>query len=319
MLGKMNRRALFEKIWDIAAEYGGERLFGRERDRIGDVFSRCFVGGQMPYFWLESPLIGEAYTDLHVFYDREMLSKGKDFEEGSGYGYQGLFDWYANEDTGGIGLNLAFDMTGDDTVPAAYVNVNRKPLDDMRGFFVACGQEVLAKPFMAFLEGMPEGMEEWYLGVFPNRSGVPARVGLGLDNRWKDPERLGKFVALTDDMKRKLYELSQFPYNWEIQQDIFSDGSVGDVFSLDLCLPQKGRKGVRELLDNSDAMVLLEKWGIADERWKIIPQVSFARILSIEGTLYFLQCLPVFIKIKWKAGKILDSKVYMHCIAKHVQ
>lgn len=33
-LGEMDRRGLFEKIWDIAAGYGGERLFGSKRDRI---------------------------------------------------------------------------------------------------------------------------------------------------------------------------------------------------------------------------------------------------------------------------------------------
>lgn len=111
-----------------------------------------------------------------------------------------------------------------------------------------------------FLVGLTEGMDEWYLGVFPNRSGTPARVGLWLDDRWKDPERLGEFVGLMDGMKHQLRELSRLPYKWELQRDIFSDGSVGDVFSLDLCLLQKGRKGVGELFDNHEAMALLGKW-----------------------------------------------------------
>ena len=63
------------------------------------------------------------------------------------------------------------------------------------------------------------------------------------------------------------------------------------------------------------AMIIAEKLGTADGRWRLIPETALARLAPMpdpEGGLVhvLMAALPKFIKIKWECGELRTAKVY---------
>lgn len=303
-------------------------------------WSAASLGADFPGFWMEAPLLGAAGFDYHVSYDRPGLHPGDRFAPGADFGCQGLVDWFANDETGGVGLGFAHDLRSqshDDAVhvPAVYVNTNHNPLHSDAAFFRAAGYPELAPVVADLLRRLPAGYRTWYLGVFKNREGCPARIGCFSpdavrDACAKDPmsflaelRDIG-FDAFDHTMARQLCELAQAPLSWEIQFDIYSDGEVGNVLSLDLCLPLAKTTRVAEFFAKDGlgarAMRVIEGWDVADERWRHIPKACFARLAwPHEGEVAFLlHCYPAFLKVKWQAGIPQPGKVYLDGVARPV-
>ena len=334
----MNRNLEVFKMFCRMAERGaGNQLFHDDWDLLDQAFEQSLIGREMPGFWLEVPLAKEKYTDLHVCFDREQLKQGVLFQEGAGFGYQSLFDWFIEEDSGGIGLDLAHDLHGQTGLPAAYVNVNHAPLDDTAGFFKAAGQEQLARPVLQLMDRLPDDMAVWYLGVFPSRPSTPARIGIAIGDPWQKvmrshPEEfvcllrsLG-FEAVTPEMTMQMQVFAKSTYKMEMQLDVYEDGRIGDVFSLDWFVPVASGKSVRESFAKGtglEAMQLLESWGIVDERWKRVPEAAFAQLAPLPDedgqiAMYLLRCSPIFIKAKWQAGRLCPGKMYLQCEARRI-
>ena len=62
-------------------------------------------------------------------------------------------------------------------------------------------------------------------------------------------------------------------------------------------------------------MRLLEDWGLADERWHLAPEASFARAVPVEQDdgsmrLYSFTLVPQWVKVRWKNGVLMPSKLY---------
>lgn len=347
---------IFEAVCRMAAE-GAPELLGvlvdpetgeRTEDfqRVVDAFEKSLIGSGFPGFWMEAPLIGKAEFDLHVYFDRPKLAPGDTFLRGDGYGMQKIFDWYINRETGGVGLGFAHDLrgTGDDapgSLPATYINVNNAPLDDMFGFFESAGMPEAAMRFRSLALSLPKEWRVWYMGIFAGREGVPVRAGSFVASEaqqayaqdvslFEKDLRATGFTAIDDDMLDKLHKLAQLPLQLEIQLDKLEDGSVSDVLSVSLATRTPGPKKTRESFrggEGQQAMELLESWGIADARWREIPDASLGKLLPMgafdvsdlqagseklpSGVL--MSSTPSFIKVKWADGKLGPAKVYMNC------
>lgn len=317
-----------------ARKGAGSRLLGDQLDRAQTIYLHDLVGSCIPGFWMEAPLLGTPGFDFHVYYDRDDLQLGDQFAPGNGYGYQPLFDWFWHTETGGVGLGLAHDLRADpDGAPAVYVNTNHRPLDDNAGFFQAAGHPELASAAEALIGRLPEDYRTWYLGVFGNRAGTPARIGSFLPERARqvcasDPRLFAReladvgFNACSDAMLQQLHELANVPLDWEVQFDVYGDGHVGDTLSISLCLPLAQTTRFADFFANDglggQAMHVMEGWGIADDRWTLIPQACFARAIRLPGYLdgHLLHCHPSFLKAKWIAGEAQPAKVYLQCSAR---
>ena len=81
-----------------------------------------------------------------------------------------------------------------------------------------------------------------------------------------------------------------------------------------------------ELLQETDAehpistaqieRALYERWGIADERWRLIPDTAFARSLPVtraDGTAaaYSFTLMPGWSKARWRNGVLQPAKFYL--------
>ena len=130
--------------------------------------------------------------------------------------------------------------------------------------------------------------------------------------------------AIDDAMAQQLCELAQVPLSWEVQFDIFPDGHIGDVLSIDLCLPLAKTTRIDEFFADggrgAQAMRVLTGWGVSDERWRRIPQACFARLAWPRGEegAFLLRCHPAFIKAKWHGTTPQPAKVYLEGTARPV-
>ena len=62
-----------------------------------------------------------------------------------------------------------------------------------------------------------------------------------------------------------------------------------------------------------EVVALMEKiqsWGLADERWHLLPEATFTKRLSFGGVSLDIFNRPRFIKLRYKEGKPFDAKVY---------
>lgn len=319
-----------------ARKSAGPQLLGNDLQAAREILRRNLLGDGFPGFWMEVPLLHTPGFDFHVSYDRPDLPAGVRFAPGAGLGHQGLVDWFANEETGGVGLGFAHDLlSGPDGGCAVYVNTNHKPLNNNAGFFGATGHPELAPAVEALLKRLPESYRVWYLGVFAQREGSPARVGCFLSDEVRlacqenpthfecELARIG-FTATSADMLQQLGELARISLQWDVQFDVFADGSVGEVLSIDLCLPLSRSTRVREFFADEalggQAMRVLEAQAVADDRWRLVPNASFSRLAWPRATdePYLLRCFPAFVKAKWAAGQPRAAKVYLTCTARPV-
>jgi hypothetical protein len=323
------------KTLAMATQGEASALLGKDLDLAHAILLRNLIGDGYPGFWMEAPLIGNAGFDFHVSYDRPDLRPGDRFAPGAGFGCQRLVDWFLNEETGGVGLGFAHDLVSRPCErPAVYVNTNHRPLDDDASFFRAAGHPELASAVRGLLQRLPDDYRVWYLGVFANRPGSPARVGCFLPERVRlacaaDPESFARellaigFDAVRNAMADQLQELARVPLSWEIQFDVFSDGRVGDVLSIDLCLGLEKSIRMGAFFEDekglgAQAMRVLGAWGVVDERWALIPRACFARRATsrTSGQAFLLRCWPAFVKAKWSGGVAQPAKVYLSCVAR---
>lgn len=112
--------------------------------------------------------------------------------------------------------------------------------------------------------------------------------------------------------------MSMAPGTVDFQFDVFPDGSLGSTFSLDIQFeiqqPILVHTSFREG-PASRVMRLLQEWNIADERWRLVPQASFACSIPMrleDGNLgkFAFTLMPQWVKVRWTDGVLQPSKLY---------
>ncbi|MBE6466725.1 hypothetical protein [Denitrobacterium detoxificans] len=282
---------------------------------------------QMPVLWFEIPLLGEARFDLHMAYSHWALRdlKAEEIDLRSPYGE--LFRWYANEEPGGNGLALAFDISrGRLNDPAVHVNINGSPLRDIKRFFDIAAGEDAYDLYREFSDSLPAGWKIWYTGVHPGRPGAHLRVDCFADRktaaRYEEDCSLlvddlcacGFYTAgsLLQDCVRPILES---PFGLELQFDLMRDGSVGSTIGLSAAFPFGSAAHVRELFEEGgDAaayMHTLEDMGLADDRWRCVLPATFSKVVPQGEGQLALYCVPTFVKLRMRNGDPFDAKLYM--------
>lgn len=324
----LDHMALYDTLYLLAAGDGREgALFGSCQPLAREGFRRSLVGDGFPTVWFEVPLMGEPRFDLHVAISRAALAPGTAFAAGAGCGYDGLFRWYAEEETGGAGLAFAYDVSeGSIDSPAVHVNVNGTPLSDMGRFFDLAAGGDAAERYRAFAARLPKGWRVWYAGFHPGRPHAPVRVDCFVDDRLKAayasvPSLLEAhlrdcgFAAASAALRDLAGLVTNSPFSLELQFDVLEDGSLGPTIGVSAGFPLGPASKMRPLFeDEGTAAGLLgriEARGLADSRWKRIPGTVYTGLVDTAAGPLALYDAPTFVKMRVRDGEPLDAKAYL--------
>lgn len=320
---------LYDMLYDLAVDEGCEPiLFGDCAPLAHEALVRSLIGDGFSFVWFEIPLLGDARFDLHVAYSRECLESGP-FFPGAGNGYDELFQWYAQDETGGRGLAFAYDVSeGTIDHPAVHVNVGQAPLNDVDRFFELTGCDNAAARYRAFVGRLPKEWSVWYMGVHPGRPGAPVRVDCTVEPQRrrayatdlllleKDLRACG-FSASLDTLPNLASALLASPFMLELQFDVLQDGTVGPTLGLSAALGMRSAARMRSLFDEgapiANLMARVEQLGLADSRWQSVRDAMYSLVLTDSniGSLRAVYCLPTFVKLRMRDGRALDAKFYL--------
>jgi len=329
----MDKRIRYELLYALAARDGREKaLFGTCAPGAREAFARSSPGSAFPEIWFEIPLSGEPRFDFHALTSRKDLDAEKACTPEETGGFPEVFRWFAGQGDAVCQLALSWDLNpGEDPSPAIQLLGSRRDPETMAAFLRACGREEAAAQYMAFDARIPAEWYPCYTGVFPGRPGSAVRVECIPERHLqpvyaKDPELLGRHLAQAgfrdfgDTILPRCAALADTPFLLEFQFDVDGDGCAGPVFSASLrfaCPP--GKETWPRFDPAGEAGRLMETvagWGLADDRWRLLGDLSFVRKMILGGESTVLYCFPAFIKLRWRAGEPADAKAY--CIAGEV-
>lgn len=328
--GMFDHVKIYNTLYLLVADEGREEaLFGDCQPLAQEAFRRSLAGDEFPIVWFEVPLLGAPRFDLHVAMSRTALAPGTRFAFGAGAGYEELFRWYANEEPGGKGLALAYDVSeGSIDAPAVHVNVNGAPLARMDRFFdLAAGTGAgAANRWRTFQKHLPQGWRVWYVGFHPGRPHTPVRVDCFVGNDLKDAYagdlgllerhlRECGFTKVSPELRDAAGLITSSPFPLELQFDVLEDGSVGPTIGVSAAFRSVNPAALRRQFGEGGAAAKLmgqvEAHGLADDRWRHLAEASFARLVDTSSGALALYCSPTFVKLRVRDGKPLDAKAYL--------
>lgn len=321
----------FEVLCLQAADNGrGEALFGDCLARARKELRPFMVGMDFPSVYLEFPLAGDPFLDVTVLYKN--LDEGQRIDSEAAAGTDELIDWFARTCGSREYINFGFELDiKDPQATSAAVHFQPRSAHALvQPFCEAIGEPERAKLYLDLNDRLPAGWELSFFGMFRGRPGSPLRV-CGYLNKATvepiaaDPRRMADvfdqigFVAYDDEMLAQISELlAAGPGSYDFQFDIYPDGHLGDVFAIDTRFEIERPQLVRASFAEGPAsrvMSLLERWDIADERWRLGVEAAFARMIPVEledGSTgrYALVVMPQWVKVRWANKRLQPSKLY---------
>ena len=322
----------FEVLCLQAASDGrGPVLFGDSVARARSFARPFLVGTKCPSIYLEFPLLGDPFLDVTLLYGE--LATGTRIDVPAAAGSEAMIDWFAGACADYEDVCCGFELdTSKPELPAAAVHfqprVHRQLVEP---FCAAIGEPERARLYLDLAERMPSGWPLSFFGMFRGRPGTPLRVCgyLGYGERERCAQDAGHvaevfdqvgFSAYDDAMLEGIVELMRTAStSLDFQFDVYPDGSLGDVFAIDVKFDVEQPEAVHASLDGGPGAAVLglfERWGIADERWRLIADGAFARSLPVErddGTLarYAFTLMPGWAKARWADTVLQPSKFYL--------
>ena len=105
------------------------------------------------------------------------------------------------------------------------------------------------------------------------------------------------------------------------------DGTLGDTFGLSLSFNETTPRRARACMeDGYGARIceLMQDWGLADDRWKLIADAAFARHVSFEkddgSEGRFVLCILFnYAKVKFTAREPQPAKFYLLLDAREIE
>ncbi len=318
---------LYETLYSLASKDAKRDLFGTNAPLAQEAFRRASAGVSMPIVWFEVPLSGQPRFDLHVAHGNADLHEHAPFAPDAMDGHGELLNWYASEPREGGGLALAYDV-GDGRIdaPAVHVNVNAAKAFDIEGFFFHVGRMDAMALYHGFAKRLPQGWHIWYFGVHPGRPGAPVRVDCFVDEALKrvyaaEPARLEEdlqkagFAIEGSTVRCVGAEVAASPFGMELQFDILSDGSIGRTMGVSAQLPFVAASEARLLWELAGEATQLMEFAassrIADARWHRVRDTIFSKVIQNGSIVQAFYCIPVFVKLRVRANKLLDAKLYL--------
>ena len=322
--------ALRVLLLQAADEGRGAVLFGDSLERASREIEAFMVGETFPSVYLECPLVGDPFLDVTMLYSD--IKPGTFVAHPAADGTRAMFDWFAGVCTEHPSICCGFELdTQKPELPAAAVHFQpREETALVRPFCETLGEPERADLYLNQAARMPEGWSLSFFGMFRGRPGSPLRV-CGYMNASEtatcadDPRHL---AHMFDQVGFSAYDTAMLEAASaflaaasglvDFQFDVFPDGSLGDVFAIDVQFEIEQPGAVRSSFESGRAgriMRLFEERGIVDGRWRLVPQAAFARSLPVEredGSCgkYGFTLMPQWAKARWRAGELQPAKLY---------
>lgn len=321
---------VFDLLYVLAAQDGREEaLFGNSVDLAYPVVDQALIGDVYPNIYLEFPLKGKPCFDILLGYGE--IPSGARFAPGAGFGYQPLFDWFSALPPG-HGASCGFSMdtgSGETRRPGVYLQYRRNS-DLAASFLDVIGESDRFSTYSSALQRLPKGLPASYIGLFPGREGTPLRIGgymgrILQTDAARDPKSLGDcfdrigFHAYDGAMLEKCGQILSLSPDVDFQFDLFPDGSLGDVFGLSMSFNSVSPRQAAAWMEagpGRDMMLLLQSWGLADDRWKLLPAATLSKGIPVTGPdgekrLLGLAVRFNYAKVKFRAGAPVSAKFYL--------
>ena len=269
-------------LLQAADEGRGDVLFGESLHRARSALLPFMVGKAFPNVYLEHPLIGEPFLDVTVLLGE--LEPGTRIDSKAAEGTEALLDWYAEVRSQHKNISCGYELdTKEASLPNAAVHFQpRANTDLVQPFFEAIGEPERAQLYLDLAQRMPEEWQLSFFGLFRGRPGSPLRVcGYhSFDDAKACAHDLTRVASVFDDlgfsaynetMLKQVSELyAMVPGETDFQFDVYPDGSLGSTFAIDIQFKIERPEMVQASFKDgrgARVMSLLEKWGIADDRW----------------------------------------------------
>ena len=321
-----NWNMLYSIIYALAARDGRESaLFGDCAPLANRAFDRSLAGNAFPELWFELPLAGDPWFDLHVLTDRDTLD-GCALFPGETPFHAKLFEWFARQSRDVRQFALSYDLkSGDADQPAAQLLVRTEDPETTCSFLKAAERPDAADAYRAFRSRIPQGWFACYTGMFPHRPDVDLHVECipqpDLQHAYARDAHLiethlrqAGLAELGTALVPRCHELAKTPFKIEFQFEVSADGTTGPTFGASLrfaCPPGEGDwEPFRAQGDGGALMQMVESWGLADDRWRLFEDATFAKRGAGGGQAMKIFNFPAFLKLRWRDGEPLDAKAY---------
>lgn len=325
----MNRVMIYDIIYSLAAKDGREKiLFGSSAAAGHKAFERSITGEVFPEMWIELPLLGDPWFDVHVPAEYYDVSGKQVSYPGQGGVYAQALSWFANQPNGTVRqLFLSYDSsTGDLDHPAVQLLVNGPDVSVPLAFLEATGRADLCDAYRTFASRMPVQWYACYVGVFPGRAGfdgarwlrVECLLNEGLQKTYaddaealrRDLERVG-FSCVNDELVDRIQTFARTSFDLEFQFDVSEEGLALPTLGASLRFNADAWSDGSSMMELVRLMTQVQEWGLADDRWHELAQVPYAKRVSFKGETIKIYCYPAFVKLRWRDGKPLDAKAYL--------
>lgn len=322
----------FEVLCLQAADDGrGPVLFGESLARARREVRAFMVGSKFPDVYFEFPLVGDPFLDVTVLYGE--LEPGTHIESMAADDSDAMLAWCGSKkkEFGDISFGFELDTKCEELPRAAIHFQPRTHVELVEPFCEIVGEPAYAQLYLETARRMPEGWPLSFFGMFRGRPGAPLRICGYLDVAERDrcandPCALARafdaigFSAYDDVMLQQVSQLMRkAPGSVDFQFDVYPDGTMGDVFAIDLNFDIEQPEAVQGSYATGPAaqvMGQLESWGAADQRWRMGGDAAFARSIPVELDdggigLFSFTLMPHWAKARWTKGVLQPSKLYM--------
>ncbi len=93
------------------------------------------------------------------------------------------------------------------------------------------------------------------------------------------------------------------------------DGSLGPTLGISAAFSLRTAHTMRPLFEEggpaAELLGAVERLGLADSRWRRIPDTMFSKLAPAGDTVLALYCVPTFVKLRMRDGRPLDAKAYL--------
>ena len=326
----------FEVLLLQAADAGRDAaLFGSAAHRVRDAALPFLIGEKFPEIYLEFPLAGEPFLDVTLLYGE--LEEDARIGSPLAAGCEGVISFYARERAKDASIGFGFEIDCSSPHPSA-AGVHFQPrsrIELVVPFCEAVGSSEKAALYLAQNERMPQGWPLAFFGMFRGRADSPLRVCGYLKEGERracgaDPARLARafeqagFSAYDKAMLAQVAcVLGLAPADADFQFDVLADGSLGDMFAIDVRFDSMSSVDVcKSFASGAGAAIMakLREWGIADGRVAHVADMAFTRGVDLwaddgSSAPFGFSLVPGWLKVRWRGGVLQPAKMYMKASA----
>ena len=314
-----------------------ESLFGADTlEKAMEAVRRGSIhGAGKAGFYFELPFTGRPRMDLLMEYKCAALHAPVTFADGYGHGFQSFFDACATDASlSDYACGFSFDLSEASETPGIYLlpDLEHPNADYVPRMLSWLGGEERTARVMAAFASAPSAWRPYYAGYMKGRPGAPARLGFFIqpdtqERYARKPELLigdldeYRPFPVTEEEREKLLFLACRARIWDLQFDLYPDGSLSDALgvSLGLGFGTFDPRNASDCLAGSMAetvMLELERWGVADARWRQMFEACYAvKCLVIENGRRRLMAdvvRPNTVKVRFRQGKPFVAKGYLY-------